>query len=69
MSVQPENCMLEVLLQPCFCLPIPDGVGSPLTLKISAEFHLLEAGSGVLEGLDPLFKLFWVIPCLALNTC
>lgn len=31
-----------------------------MSLKISTESQTLEAGSNILEGIDRLFKLFWI---------
>lgn len=58
--VQPEKSLSEVWPQPYFRLLIQGDVAEVVTMKISTELQMLEAGSSILEGLDRLFKLFWI---------
>ena len=58
--LQPEKSLLEHPPQAYFRLIIHGGVEDVTSLKISAESHMLEAQSSILEGLDHLWKLFWI---------
>jgi len=50
----------ELQPQAYFRLVVHGSVEDVVSLKISAESHLLEAGSSIMEGLDRLWKLFWI---------
>jgi hypothetical protein len=62
--MQPDSPLSEVVedaRQPYFRLLVHGTFGGKiLNLKISSESQTLEAGSSILEGLDRLFKLFWI---------
>jgi hypothetical protein len=58
--VQQEKSLSEIPAQAYFRLLIHGNVENIISIKISAESQMLEAGFSLLEALDRLFKLFWI---------